>query len=284
MDPSTTSTSSCDHCNKQYEIPTDPGINRVKALQRFRTHKSDCSKNPKNNKQTDENNHHSNVNNTNTNNNYNNNNSNNSNNNVNNTVTISSTKSDWVSLHNIKFIVPIEAFCIKPHELENYFKLDYFKPPPKQYESLFARQMGACLKNALQLGRQDINSRTPSAFSYMRIRMMKEMIRLLWMLHRFDWKCAKCSRKITSVSDFSLFECDHINPEGKLNCVSSLVTGHSPVFKLLEELEKCQLLDAACHLQKTQAEYANRQIPPTMVIVNDYSVKKSLGIKRRRVQ
>tara|TARA_Y100000310_G_C20070223_1_gene529022 strand:- start:34 stop:513 length:480 start_codon:yes stop_codon:yes gene_type:complete len=61
--------------------------------------------------------------------------------------------------------------------------------------------------------------------------------------------CITCGERDPRVLDF-----DHIQPSEKLHSVANMVKGGYSLDRILDEIEKCQILCANCHRRKT-AEY-----------------------------
>lgn len=62
-------------------------------------------------------------------------------------------------------------------------------------------------------------------------------------------ECNHCGEK-----DIRLFDFDHINPNNKIECISTMAHDCKPILEIRKELEKCQILCANCHRLKTYKE------------------------------
>lgn len=76
--------------------------------------------------------------------------------------------------------------------------------------------------------------------------MEKYYVRRTYAQDKLGGKCLRCA-------DVKALEFDHIDPQKKTKNIPELLLGS--LKRLDEELEKCQLLCRACHLQKTADEY-----------------------------
>lgn len=68
--------------------------------------------------------------------------------------------------------------------------------------------------------------------------------------------CLKCKREVT-VETLTGFDFDHLDAEAKESSVSQMMSQTSSLDRIMEEINKCQLLCANCHLKLTNERRKN---------------------------
>jgi hypothetical protein len=259
----------CPHCGKEYQIPEYPQASRTVCLQRFRTHKCECPNNPKKRKAPPDSQSLIQFNNT--------------------TLTIPrsqiesdpeksgtmnvvnvlSSNNTFFGANNCNNIISLSfswrRLCANEEECQLLLgAAEYLLiTPPIEYQELIQTFLGITLINLMHSLRKD------ATHQWIRTTILKQSIKLLWMIHKFNCQCAtpNCLNKINKAQDVNSFDCDHLNPEEKTLCISSLVISNYAPITLIQELDKCQLLCITCHRVKSaqqrrdaRKELSNNQI------------------------
>lgn len=93
-------------------------------------------------------------------------------------------------------------------------------------------------------------------------------------------ECLKCKKKITPET-ICCFYFDHRDPSTKLCNVSQLRTVLVPIQSIINEMNKCDLLCARCHFNRTQKQFNYTTIEK---ILSDKPVLKKTKVKKLEVK
>jgi hypothetical protein len=219
----------CTHCNKSYQIPDEPSEQKSAALHRLRTHKYNCKK-----RKRETNRSISSL----------------------NTTQLQNELNSAGSLLQISLQLSLKSLCINDVEYEEICSYDYMVPLKHEYQQLYQECISSVLTRALWSNGQSDTG--PRMLHCVRRKLVLDTIKLFWMMNRYGSQCTECKRKISTPADLGNFHCDHIDPKSKRVCIAQISRNKSSPNSLMKELEKCQLLCSACHMEKTRKENSIR--------------------------